>query len=101
MISCKLLSINSILGIYMLIGSLKVSIKIIRATKDIIKTIIIFKTPIFFIFLFSIISFFLNEVSNSLIWEIFVWIGSIFSSSIFFNWGAIVISSVLSSIFCL
>ena len=67
MISCKLLSINSTLGIYMLIGSLKVSIKIIRATKDIIETIIIFKTPIFFIFLFSIISFFLNEVSNSLI----------------------------------
>ena len=48
----------------MLIGFLKVSIKIIRATKDIIKTIIIFKTPIFFIFLFSIISFFLDEVSN-------------------------------------
>ena len=44
----------------MLIGFLKVSIKIIRATKDIIKTIIIFKTPIFFIFLFSIISFFLG-----------------------------------------
>ncbi len=72
MISYKLLSINSTLGIYMLIGSLKVSIKIIRATKDIIKTIIIFKTPIFFIFLFSIISFFSSDESNSLVLERFV-----------------------------
>ena len=98
MISYKLLSINLILGINILIGSLKVSIKIISATKDIIKTIIIFKT---LIFLFSTISFFSDEVSNSSIWEIFVWIGSLFFSSIFFNWGSIIISSVLSSISCL
>ena len=63
----------------MLIGSLKVSIKIIRATKDIIKTIITFKTPIFFIFLFSI------EESNLYVLKSFVWVGSIFFYSIFFN----------------
>ena len=64
--SYKLYSINSILGINLLIGYLKVSIKIIKAVNDIIKIRVKLNSLLFFFnyYLSVIYSFFFSFITG-------------------------------------